>query len=148
MTMPTMPIKILIIAIIYNLRHDAILLRIKPKGAPPYSQRTYLFGAELKPPMSIEAIEAAAQAVVRFQTGIEVRLLGQTSWGVEVKVDPESGETTQFVFLNGDFEQVGGELVNGDPAKIERVEWGLLTNLADYDHVPPSVTLLKSRGLL
>ncbi|HSX02333.1 MAG TPA: hypothetical protein VLI05_03385 [Candidatus Saccharimonadia bacterium] len=80
--------------------------------------------------------------------GIKVRPLKQSSWGTELKVDPVDGQTKLFVFLNADFEYVGGELVNGDPEKIERWEWGSLANLSGYDHVPPSVILLTERGLL
>ncbi|HSX02332.1 MAG TPA: hypothetical protein VLI05_03380 [Candidatus Saccharimonadia bacterium] len=49
-----MPIKVSIIAIIFSQRRDAILLRKKPAGAPPYRQSWYLPGAELDPDKSDE----------------------------------------------------------------------------------------------
>ncbi len=135
-----MKTKVLVIAVIR--KDDSILMRKKPEGSPPYTETWYLFGGELA---AGTTPEAAAQAIVRQQAGIEIRMIEQSSWDTEVKADLD-GETKQFVYLDGIFEHVSGDLVAA--TGIEKLEWVPISNLVDYDNVPPSVQLFKKLGYL
>lgn len=135
-----MQIKILIVAIIKN--ENSILLRKKPDGSPPYKETWYIFGADLIPGQDIEL---TLQNHIRQQTGVEVRLNHQLSWDSEIKKDID-GVTKQFIYLDTICNYTSGDL-RASPG-IEKLEWVSISDLANYDNVPPSVKLFKKIGYI
>jgi len=135
-----MKTKVLVVAVVK--KQDAVLLRKKPAGSPPYEETWYLFGGELEPD---SMPEVAAQSIVRSQAGIEIQMAEQVSWDTEVKADLD-GEIKQFVYLDAIFEYVSGELAAGPG--VEKLEWVPINKLSQYDNVPPSVELFTKLGYL
>ena len=135
-----MELKLLIVAVIR--KSDAILLRKKPEGSPPYPQTWYLFSCEFA---SGQDAGEMIQTHMSSSVGISVQLTSQFSWDTEVKQDID-GITKQFIYLDVLCEYVSGE--PHVPAGAEKIEWVPVAKLADYDNVPPSVALFKKLGYL
>jgi ADP-ribose pyrophosphatase YjhB (NUDIX family) len=135
-----MDTKVLVIGVVK--KENAVLLRKKPDGSPPYTQTWYLFGGELTADITPEQ---AIQTALKQQAGINIRLVESFSWDTEVKADHD-GQTKLFVYLDAVCEYVSGELVAG--SGIERLEWVDIDRLHEYDHVPPSQTVFRKLGYL
>jgi len=135
-----MELKVLVIAVIR--KGDAVLLRKKPEGSPPYKETWYLFGSDFVPGKDVgETIQAHISSLV----GVTIQCTSQFSWDSEVKQDID-GVTKQFIYLDVLCEYISGEIVV--PAGAEKVEWVPVARLAEYDNVPPSVALFKKLGYL
>lgn len=135
-----MQTKVLIIGVVK--KGNAILIRKKPAGSPPYKETWYLFGGEVsidKTPS--EVIEETAFA----QAGVNVEVREKFSWDTEIKNDLD-GIEKYFVYLDVMCEYVSGELVPGPG--IERLEWVEIEDLPKYDIVPPSRILFQKLGYL
>ena len=89
--------------------------------------------------------EQAAQNIVRIQAGIEIAMTSQLSWDTEIKADLD-GEVKQFIYLDAEFDHIGGELVLGEG--IEKLEWVQTDRLSEYDNVPPNVKVFEKLGFL
>lgn len=135
-----MPIKALIIAIIQ--KQGSILMRKKPNGSPPYQQTWYLFGAELT---ADESPDDTIKKHIKKQTGIDIAVNKEFSWGTEVKHDLD-GIEKMFIYLDVLCDYVSGELVPS--ASIEQLKWVEIKDLPKYDLVPPSVEVFKKLGYL
>lgn len=135
-----MQTKVLIVAVIK--KGDAILMRKKPEGSPPYKETWYIFGAELVPGLDIEE---TLQQHVKRQAGITLKIAENFSWDTEVKNDLD-GIKKQFVYLDVICDYVSGSIEHGP--EIEKLEWVNIADLASYDLVPPSVELFKKLGYL
>ncbi len=135
-----MQTKVLVIGVIK--KGDTVLMRKKPDGSPPYKETWYLFGGELT---SETNPDEALQSIVRKQTGIEITLGDRFRWDYETKVDLDGIEKF-FVYLDVLCEYKSGEPVAGEG--IERLEWIPISELANYDLVPPSIPVLKKLGYL
>jgi len=135
-----MQTKVLIIAIIK--KGDAVLMRKKPNGSPPYKETWYLFGAEATPDMPPDE---ALKAHVKRQTGIDITIERRLSWDSEIKHDLD-GVKKFFIYLDVMCEYAGGELTLS--SGIEKLEWIETNNLKNYDLVPPSVEVFKKLGYL
>lgn len=135
-----MKVKILVIGIVK--KGDAILLRKKPEGSPPYKETWYLFGGELT---GSTTPERTIQNQLEKQAGIKIKMTEQLDWDTEVKKDHD-GERKLFVYLDCMCEYLSGELQPGEG--IERLEWVNIKKLGKYDHVPPSRKLFKKLGYL
>jgi len=137
-----MKTKVLNIAVIEH--NGKILMRKKPDGSLPYKETWYSFGGEV---IEGKSPEAAAQEIVKLQTGINIKLRENLSWDTEIKEDLD-GETKQFIYLDSLYDYVDGDLQIGENQNIEKLEWIPIENLKDYDVVPPSVILYKKLGYL
>lgn len=135
-----MKTKVLIIGVVK--KGDSVLMRKKPDGSLPYKETWYLFGGELTPGISPD--EAVVQEL-RAKTGIEIEVTEQISWDTEVKKDLD-GEEKQFVYLDTICEYISGEVTLSEG--IEKLEWVPITELGNYDIVPPSRALFKKLGYL
>ena len=135
-----METKVLVVGIVR--KGQSVLMRKKPDGSPPYAETWYVFGAELRP--GIDPNEAI-RAQVRAQSGIEISVSDKFSWDTEVKNDLD-GIEKQFVYLDVLCDYVSGELVAA--AGIEKLEFVAIDKLAEYDIVPPSVTVFTKLGWL
>lgn len=135
-----MPTKVLIIAIIK--KGNTVLMRKKPDGSPPYKQTWYLFGAEAT---ADQSPNEALKEHVRRQTGIEITIGKKFSWDSEVKNDLDGIEKF-FVYLDVLCEYESGELTLSPG--IEKLEWVEISNLSEYDIVPPSVEVFKKLDYL
>lgn len=131
---------VLIVAIVK--KDDAVLMRKKPDGSPPYAETWYIFGAELMPGIDPDQ---AIKDTVRGQSGIDITIRERFSWDTEVKHDLNNIEK-QFVYLDVICEYAGGEPVPGPG--IEKIEWVRTADLNNYDIVPPSVEVFKKLGWL
>ena len=131
----TMPTKVLIIAIIK--KDNTVLMRKKPDGSPPYQQTWYLFGAEAT---ADQSPDEALKEHVRHQTGIEISIGKKFSWDSEVKNDLD-GVKKFFIYLDVLCEYESGELTLSPG--IEKLEWVEISNLSEYDIVPPSIEVFK-----
>lgn len=133
-----MQTKVLIVAVIK--KGNAVLMRKKPDGSPPYKQTWYLFGAEATPDKSPDEV---LKRHVRRQAGIEITIGKKFSWDSEVKNDLDGVEKF-FIYLD-----VLCEYESGEPTLspgIEKLEWVDEVKLGDYDLVPPSVEVFKKLG--
>lgn len=135
-----MNIKILIIALIKN--GDAILFRKKPQGSPPYKETWYMFGTELK---EVHSWQAQIVEAIKNQTGIKITITKTLSWDTEIKPD-ETGTETGYIYLDCECKYVSGDLTLS--TGIEKLEWVPITELKNYDIVPPSIKLLTKQGYL
>lgn len=135
-----MKTKILVIGVVK--KEDAVLMRKKPDGSLPYKETWYLFGGELTPDLTPQ--EAIINEV-KAKTGIDIKVSENFSWDCEIKKDLD-GEKKFFVYLDTLCEYVAGEpqLSEG----IEKLEWISITELDNYDIVPPSRILFKKLGYL
>lgn len=132
---------ILIIGVIKN--GDKILLRKKLDGSPPYKETWYIFGAELN--AENQNPEEVLKAILKKQTGIEIKPTERLGWDTETKPNHD-GEITFYVYLDYLCEYVSGDLV---PAEgIEKLEWASISELGNYDLVPPSRKLFTKLGYL
>lgn len=136
-----MKTKILIISLIKN--GDTILFRKKPKGSPPYKETWYLFGAEIKNGES--DWQNLLIEWVKNQTGITITIEKKLGWDTETKAD-ELGEQTFYIYLDCECKYQSGKLV--PTTGIEKLEWIPITELKNYDIVPPSIKLLTRQGYL
>ena len=135
-----METKALIVGIV---RHgNAVLMRKKPAGSPPYTETWYIFGAALKPGINPDE---AIKEQVRDQTGVEILVSERFSWDTEVKHDLD-GIEKQFVYLDVLCDYVSGDLSLSEG--IEKLEFVDTTKLDEYDVVPPSVEVFKKLGWL
>jgi 8-oxo-dGTP pyrophosphatase MutT (NUDIX family) len=135
-----MQTKVLIIVVVK--KGNAILMRKKPDGSPPYEETWYLFGGEVSVDKTPdEVIKETALA----QTGIHIEVAQKFSWDTEVKYDLD-GVEKYFVYLDVLCDYVDGELVPGPG--IERLEWVEIGDLPKYDIVPPSRVLFQKLGYL
>lgn len=135
-----MKTKILVIGVVK--KGDSVLMRKKPDGSLPYKETWYIFGGELTPDVTYEQ---AIVDEVRSKAGVVVKLTEKLSWDTEVKHDID-GEEKLFVYLDTICDYVSGDLV---PAEgIERLEWVPISELANYDIVPPSRILFKKLGYI
>ena len=124
--------KTLTIAVIK--KDNSILMRKKPAGSLPYKETWYLFGAE-----------SDIKGWVKEQTGIEILVGEEFDQDSEVKADHD-GVVKQFIYIDVMCEYVGGELTPGEG--IETLKWIPISELKNYDIVPPSVKLFKKLGYL
>ncbi len=132
---------ILVIGVITN--GDTVLLRKKPDGSPPYKETWYLFGGEIN--AESQNPEAVLKQTLKAQAGIEVIPVKQLSWDTETKPD-HAGVPTFYIYLDYLCEYQSGNLVPG--AGIEKLEWIPISELANYDLVPPSRALFSELGYL
>lgn len=135
-----MEIKILVVGIVKN--GSQVLLRKKPEGSPPYAQTWYLFGGQLT---GDNTPEQAIADIVKQQAGLEIAMMEMVGWDTEIKTDVD-GVVRQFVYLDALCEYLAGEIVVGEG--LEAVEWVELSQLDQYDHVPPSLKLLRRLGYI
>lgn len=135
-----MELKVLIVTVIR--KGDAVLLRKKPEGSPPYKETWYLFSCDFIPG---EYIGETIQAHMSSLVGVTTNLNSQFSWDTEIKQDTD-GMTKQFIYLDVLCDYVSGEVKV--PTGLEKVEWVPIADLAQYDNVPPSVALFKKLGYL
>lgn len=135
-----MQTKVLIIGVVK--KGNAILMRKKPDGSPPYKETWYLFGAEIS---ADQTPDQAITDTVLAQAGIHIAVTQKFSWDTEVKADLD-GVTKFFVYLDVVCEYVDGELAPADG--IEKLEWVDSTDLPRYDIVPPSRILFQKLGYL
>jgi len=135
-----MKTKVLSIAVVE--RDGKVLMRKKPNGSVPYEETWYMFGGEVAD--GKDPVEAAIE-IVKRQTGVTIALRESLGWDSEVKKDLD-GETKQFVYLDGLYDFVEGELQIGEGENIEKLEWVAIGELDKYDLVPPSVVLFKKLG--
>ena len=124
------------------MKNDAILMRKKPDGSPPYKEMWYIFGAEATPDVPPDD---AIIREVKAKAGIDITVKNKISWDTEVKKDLDGIEKF-FVYLDVMCEYAGGEL--HPTADIEKLEWVKLEDLHRYDIVPPSRILFKKLGYL
>jgi ADP-ribose pyrophosphatase YjhB (NUDIX family) len=135
-----MQTKVLIIGVVK--KDNAILMRKKPDGSPPYKETWYLFGGEVsvdKTPDEV-IIETA-----RAQTGVNIKVNQKFSWDTEIKNDLD-GIKKYFVYLDVLCDYIDGELTPGPG--IEKLEWVEIEDLPNYDIVPPSRILFQKLGYL
>jgi hypothetical protein len=135
-----MQTKVLIVGVVKN--DDAILMRKKPDGSPPYKETWYIFGAEATP--DVDPDQAIIDEV-RSKSGIIVTVTNKISWDTEVKADLD-GVTKFFVYLDVECKYVSGDIVVGEG--IEKIEWVKQQELYRYDIVPPSRVLFEKLGYL
>jgi hypothetical protein len=135
-----MIVKILVISIVK--KGDCILMRKKPQGSLPYKETWYLFGGELIPDKTPEKI---IQDTLKKQAGIKIKTIKNLGWDTEIKKDID-GEKKLFVYLDVLCEYVSGKL-RLSPG-MERLEWIQISELKNYDLVPPSKKLFKKSGYL
>lgn len=135
-----METKILIVAVVR--KDDAVLMRKKPDGSPPYKETWYVFGAVATPNVTPDD---AIQAELRAKAGIEITVTNNISWDSEVKQDLDGVEKF-FVYLDVLCEYQGGDL--SPSADIEKLEWVPVSDLHTYDIVPPSKILFKKLGYI
>ena len=120
---------------------DAVLMRKKPAGSPPYQETWYVFGAQLDDE-NPDPGKAIADVVLR-QAGIVTKMTETLFWDTEIKADKD-GEPALHAYLDCLCEYVSGDLAAGEG--IERVEWVPIADLGDYDIVPPSRKLFGRLG--
>lgn len=132
---------ILVIGVIKN--NDTVLLRKKPDGSLPYKETWYLFGGELN--TDNQNPEEVLKATLRKQIGIEINPVKRLGWDTESKPDHD-GETAYYVYLDYLCEYVSGDLIPGEG--IERLEWVPISELENYDLVPPAKKLFAKLGYL
>ncbi len=135
-----MPIKALIVAVIK--KGDAVLMRKKPDGSPPYKETWYLFGDEVSAQKTPDEV---IKETVLTQAGIHIKVSQKFSWDTETKHDLDDVEK-YFVYLDVLCDFVDGELVPGPG--IQKLEWVAIEDLSKYDIVPPSVILFQKLGYL
>lgn len=135
-----MKVKVLNIAVV--IKNDAILMRKKPDGSPPYEETWYIFGGEVT---GDNTPEQATRQIVKQQTGIDITLRENVGWDTEIKNDLD-GEEKQFIYLDSIYDYANGEIVIGE--NLEKVEWVPIVNLHQYDIVPPSRILFKKLGYI
>ena len=133
-----METKVLIVGIVRN--GDKVLMRKKPAGSSPYAETWYIFGAELKSGIDVDT---AIKEQVRNQAGVEINVAERFSWDTEVKHDLD-GVEKQFVYLDILCDYASGDLIMGEG--IEKLEFVPVSNLNNYDVVPPSVSVFKKLG--
>ncbi len=110
-----MKTKILVMAVIE--KDEAVLMRKKPFGAPPYKELWYSFGAEAEEGISPESSLAT---YLRDKIGIEVTVGKHLGWDTEIKKDLD-GEVKQFIYLDTLCKFVSGKI--HVPIDIEKIEW-------------------------
>ncbi len=132
---------ILVIGMIKN--GEKILLRKKPDGSPPYKETWYIFGGELN--ADNQNPEEVLKSVLKKQTGIDIKPTERLDWDTETKPNHD-GEITFYVYLDYLCEYVSGELNPGEG--IEKLEWVPISDLRNYDLVPPSKKLFTKLGYL
>lgn len=135
-----MQTKVLIVGIVK--KDNAVLMRKKPAGSPPYKETWYIFGAEAK--SDIDPNEAII-AEVLAKSGITVDVKNKISWDTEVKHDLDDVEKF-FVYLDVECEYVRGDIQVAEG--IEKIEWVKIEDLSSYDIVPPSRILFEKLGYL
>jgi len=134
-----LPRKELIIAVVE--KDDAILMRKKPDGSPPYKETWYMFGCE---PVSGKDNKQVIKDYLKSELGIDVEIEDRViDADTEVKADHD-GITKTFIYRNLLCKYLGSE--PRVPKGAEKVEWILKNELSDYDLVPPSRKLLKNLG--
>lgn len=135
-----MQTKVLIIAVIK--KDNAVLIRKKLDGSPPYKETWYLFGAEATPD---KLPDEALKEHVKQQAGINIAIGQKFSWDTEIKNDLDGIEKF-FVYLDVLCEYESGELTLSQG--VEKLEWVEAERLNDYDLVPPSIEVFKKLGYL
>lgn len=135
-----MIVKILVIGVVK--KGDSILMRKKPMGSLPYKETWYLFGGELT---SDKTPEKIIQDTLKKQAGVKIKTIKNLGWDTEIKKDVD-GEKKLFVYLDVLCEYVSGKL-RLSPG-IERLEFIQVSELKNYDLVPPSKKLFKKLGCL
>lgn len=123
-------------------KDDAILMRKKPDGSPPYKETWYIFGAEAT--YDVDPDEAII-ADVLAKTGVTVAVSHKISWDTEVKNDLD-GVKKFFIYLDVECHYVSGKIQVAEG--IEKVEWVQTEDLDSYDIVPPSRILFKKLGYM
>lgn len=135
-----MQTKVLIIGVVR--KGNAILMRKKPDGSPPYKETWYLFGGEVSVDKTPDEV---IKETVLSQTGITIEVNQKFSWDTEIKNDLD-GVEKYFVYLDVLCDYVRGEPIAGPG--IEKLEWVEIEALPKYDIVPPSLVLFKKLGYL
>ncbi len=135
-----MQTKVLIVGVVK--KDDAILMRKKPAGSPPYAETWYIFGTEAT--SDVDPDQAIIDEV-RVKSGVTVSVKNKISWDTEVKNDLDGIEKF-FVYLDVECEYVSGDIVIGEG--IEKIEWVKPEDLSSYDIVPPSRILFEKLGYL
>lgn len=132
---------ILVIGVVRN--GEAILLRKKPDGSPPYKETWYLFGGELS--ANSRDPEDVLKSVLKKQAGVDIKPVRRLDWDTETKPD-HKGNPAFYVYLDYLCEYISGELVPGEG--IEKLEWAPVGKLSSYDLVPPARSLFSRLGYL
>ncbi len=132
--------KVLVIGVVK--KGDSILMRKKPDGSLPYKETWYIFGTERVPG---EPPETSLINHIKKTTGIDVEVKERLSWDTEIKKDLDGVEKF-FFYLDTICEYKGGELKLTEG--IEKLEWVPISELKNYDIVPPSIKLFKKLGYL
>ena len=122
------------------LKDDSVLMRKKPEGSPPYKETWYIFGGELL--YGVDPQQTIVDAI-KYQSGVTVSVDRAFSWGTEVKNDVD-GIEKQFVYLDVTCTYESGAL-EAAPG-IEKLEWVPISQLKEYDLVPPSVEVFRKLG--
>jgi hypothetical protein len=132
--------KVLIVGVVK--KDNAILMRKKPEGSPPYKETWYIFGIEATSDVNPDD---AIIAEVLSKSGVTVTVMNKIAWDTEVKYDLDNIEKF-FVYLDVECEYVSGEIQV--PEGTEKIEWVRLEDLTNYDIVPPSRILFEKLGYL
>ena len=135
-----MEIKVLLIGVV--IKDKYILMRKKPDGSLPYKETWYIFGAEAT---SNEPPEVILTNHIKKTTGVDTAVTERLSWYTEIKRDLDGTEKL-FFYLNSLCEYEAGEPKISEG--IERLEWIPISELKNYDIVPPSRTLFTKLGYL
>ena len=88
-------------------------------------------------------MDTAIKEQVRNQAGVEINVAERFSWDTEVKHDLD-GVEKQFAYLDILCDYASGDLIMGKG--IEKLEFVPVSNLNNYDVVPPSVSVFKKLG--
>lgn len=135
-----MQTKVLVIGVVK--KGNAILMRKKPDGSPPYKETWYLFGGEV----SVDKTpDESIKATILSQASITVEVNQKFSWDTEIKNDLD-GVEKYFVYLDVLCDYASGDLTAGPG--IEKLEWVKIEDLPKYDIVPPSRILFEKLGYL
>jgi hypothetical protein len=135
-----MQTKVLIVGVVK--KDNAILMRKKPEGSPPYKETWYIFGIEATSDVNPDD---AIIAEVLSKSGVTVTVMNKISWDTEVKYDLDNIEKF-FVYLDVECKYVSGEIQVAEGT--EKIEWVRMEDLTDYDIVPPSRILFEKLGYL
>ncbi|HSX02767.1 MAG TPA: NUDIX domain-containing protein [Candidatus Saccharimonadia bacterium] len=132
--------KTVLMAIAVIRQGDRILLRKFDPAKNPYDKPWGLFGGRLEGDGTV--VEMLNRELLE-RWNMTVTISEQLTWDEDQKADHD-GEVKRFIYLDALC-----ELASGEPKPVnpnEELKWAAITELASYEHVPPSERLLKKLG--
>lgn len=121
---------------------NKILLRKFDPAKNPYTEPWGLFGGRLEGEGTVvEMLNRELQE----RWNMTVRISEQLTWDEDQKVDHD-GEEKRFLYLDALCEHTSGQPNPVNPN--EELKWVEIEHMGEYDHVPPSVRILKKLGYL